>query len=520
MGELVADLRASSEECIETHISWVFLRQGEVFKLKKPVDFGFLDFRQASSRRAACDAEVVLNSRLAPGVYRGVLPVWRDRAGMHHVAAEGEGEIVDHVVHMERLPALARADLRLERGELGAADIDRLARRIARFHDAAERSPAISAFGSVDVIRRNVEENFVQARTLLRQVAGEALEREVEERQLAFLGAHAELFAARAEGGFVRDGHGELRLEHVYLLADREPVVIDCIEFNERFRYADVCADVAFLSMDLAWFRRSDLKERLLAAYARQTGDHDLYALVDFYESYRAYVRAKVNALSLVSSSLSFAARAKVEADARRYLLVALAAERPALARPRLIAVGGMIASGKSSVADALGQRLTAPVVASDETRKRMLGVAPTTPLHEGPWQAAYSAEVTERVYAELLRRARVVLESGRSVVVDATFADRARRAAFRGLAQATGASFSFVECRTSEAVARARLAARATAPSISDGRNEIYAELAARYEAVTELPPSEHASIDTGADLERSLEQLERVGIGGRSPA
>ena len=518
MGDLVADLRASAEECIETHISWVLLHSTEVFKLKKPVDFGFLDFTQASSRKAACEAEVVLNSRLAPGIYRGVLPVRRDGAGVHRVAAEGEGTIVDHVVHMERLPVEARADLRLERGELSGADIDRVAQRLARFHEGAERSAAISEFGSVEVIRRNVEENFVQARTLLRQVAGEALEREVEERQQEFLRANVERFAARIEGGFVRDGHGDLRLEHVYLVPDREPVVIDCIEFNERFRYADVCADIAFLSMDLAWFGRPDLEERLLAAYARATGDYDLYALVDFYQSYRAYVRAKVNALSLASSAFDFAARAKAEADARRYLLVALAAERPALAAPRLIAVGGMIASGKSSVADALGERLSLPVIASDETRKRMLGVTPTTPLRDGPWQAAYSADATERVYAELLRRARVVLESGRSVVVDATFSRRSQRACARAVAQATGAGFSFVECCTSEAVARARLAARAQGPSVSDGRSEIYAELAARYEPVAELPRSEHISLDTGAALERSLEQLERAGLNGRT--
>jgi aminoglycoside phosphotransferase family enzyme/predicted kinase len=506
----VGDLRAAAEECIETHISWVFLRPNEVFKLKKPVDFGFLNFTDAASRRAACEAEVELNSRLAPGVYRGVLPVRRDGAGAHRV--NGDGEIVDHVVHMERLPVEARADLRLERGKLGSADIARLARRLARFHGEAARGAQIDAFGSLAVIRANVEENFVQARSMLRQLAGEALEREVEERQLEFLRGNAERFARRIEGGFIRDGHGDLRLEHVYLLPDRDPVVIDCIEFNERFRYADVCADIAFLSMDLGWHGRTDLKERLLAVYARETDDHELYTLVDFYESYRAYVRAKVHAFSLASSSLGFDARARTEADARRYLLVALAAERPALAPPRLIAVGGLIASGKSSVADALGERLAVPVIGSDETRKRLLGVAPATPLRDQPWQSAYSPEVTERVYAALLARARFVLESGRSVVLDATFGSRLRREAARQLAQACGAAFTFVECRANEAVARARLEARARGPSVSDGRQEIYADLARRHEPVTELAGSEHLPVDSSGTLEQSLEQLERL--------
>lgn len=520
MGDLVADLRACSEEFIETHISWVFLRRDEVFKLKKPVDFGFLDFSDAASRRAACEAEVELNSRLAPGVYRGVLPVWRDRAGQHHVAPSAEGEVVDHVVHMDRLPVEARADLRLERGALGRDDIARLARRLARFHGAAARSREIAEFGSVGSIRRNVEENFVQARSLLRQIAGEALEREVEERQLDFLGQNPERFARRIEGGFIRDGHGDLRLEHVYLLADRDPVIIDCIEFNERFRYADVCADIAFLSMDLGWHGRPDLGELLLAVYARATDDYELYGLVDFYESYRAYVRAKVSAFGLASPSLGVAARAQAEADARRYLLLALAAERPAFEAPRLIAVGGLIASGKSAVADALGERLSVPVISSDETRKRLLGVAPVTPLHDQPWQASYSPEVTERVYSGLLARARAVLESGRSVVLDATFGQRARREAARQLARATGAEFVFVECRASESVARARLDARARAPSVSDGRSELYAELARRQEPVTELTPPEHVPLDTDGTLENSLEQLERAGFSAAGQA
>jgi len=514
VGDLVADLSAGSDECIETHISWVFLRGDDVFKLKKPVDFGFLDFTAASSRRVACDAEVELNSRLAPGVYRGVLPVRRDRAGVHRVAADAEGEVVDHVVHMERLPVEARADLRLERGALAGADIDRIAQRLARFHVAAARSAEISGFGAIDVIRRNVEENFAQARAMLRQLAGEDLEREVEERQRGFLSANGGLFARRVEGGFIRDGHGDLRLEHVYLVAGREPVVIDCIEFNERFRYADVCADIAFLSMDLGWHGRRDLKERLLAAYAREAGDYDLYGLVDFYESYRAYVRAKVNALSLASSSLAHAARARVEAEARRYLLAALAAERPALDAPRLIAVGGLIASGKSNLAEAIGARLAAPVISSDPTRKQLLGVTPTTPLRDEPWQAAYSPQVTEHVYAELSRRARVVLDSGRSVVLDATFASRVQRGLARELARGAGASFSFIECRAGEIATRERLAARSLGASVSDGRIEIYAQLAARYEAVTELSPHEYMSIDTGGTLFQSVEQLERAGL------
>jgi aminoglycoside phosphotransferase family enzyme/predicted kinase len=519
VGDLVRDLEASSEQLIETHISWVFLRPREVFKVKKPVDFGFLDFSDPSLRERACHAEVELNSRLAPGVYRGVVPITRDALGEHAIG--GGGPVVDYAVHMRRLPLEGRADRRLDRGEFGVEEVDALARCVAHFHARAARSARISEFGRVELIRRNVEENFAQGSAPLRAIASEDAEREVEQRQLAFLDKHGELFRRRIADGHIRDGHGDLRLEHVYMVGPSEPepvpvpAIIDCIEFNERFRFADVCADVAFLSMDLAWHGRHDLKERLLATYARETGDHDLYALVDFYESYRAYVRAKVSAFSLGSGELSFEARTKLERDARRYLLLALAAERPPLARPRLIAVGGMIASGKSSLAEALGERLAAPVIGSDETRKRLRGIEATAPLHDGAWQDAYAPEVTARVYAELSRRARVVLESGRSVVLDATFRSRAERAAARRLAASVGASFRFVECRASEPVARARLADRARGPSVSDGRLEIYDEFARHYEPVTEFGAEEHVIVDTSGPLEASLAQLEELGAG-----
>ncbi len=516
MGELVSDLEASSEELIETHISWVFLRGGEVFKVKKPVNFGFLNFSELSGRRLACLAEVQLNARLAPNVYIGVVPVTRGVAGLHTFG--GSGEVVDHAVHMRRLPDAARADLRLEGGQLDGADLEALAGTLARFHAQAATSVEIAEYGGADAIARNVKENFEQARAVLRQLGSDSAEREVEERQLAFLREHADVIARRAATGRVRDGHGDLRLEHVYLVDGAEPVVIDCIEFNQRFRFADVCADVAFLSMDLAWHERPDLKERFLAAYARASQDYDMYAVVDFYESYRAYVRAKVTAFSLASRSLSFHERELLESHARRYLLLSLAAERPRLGSPQLIAVGGIIGTGKSSVAGAMGERLAVPVLSSDETRKALHGVAPMTKLSQAPWQAQYSPATSAAVYDEVLRRARVVLGSGRSLVIDASFRSQAHRAAARRLAVELGVAFRFVECRASEHIVRARLKLRSEGPSVSDGSLALFDEFVARYEPVTELGSAEHLRVDTGRPLAATLAELELAEVIPRS--
>lgn len=502
----VKDLQASAEALIETHISWVFLMPAEVFKVKKPVNFGFLDFTELSSRERACRSEVELNARLAPGVYLGVVPVTRGQDGLH--ALGGSGEVVDFAVRMRRLPTEARADLRLDMDQLRWEELESLALTVARFHARAERGPHIAEHGSAQSIARNVEENFLQAKDALRTLVPEATEREIEERQLGFLTQHAELFERRLASDRICDGHGDLRLEHVYFTGDASPIVIDCIEFNERFRFADACADVAFLSMDLAFHERVDFKERFLAAYARESHDYELYSVVDFYESYRAYVRAKVNALSLASAA-SFEARERLERQARRYLLLALAAERPPFGAPRLIAVGGTIASGKSTFADALGADIGAPVISSDRTRKALLGVEPTEPLSHEPWQRAYAPELTARVYEELMRLCRVVLRSGRSVVLDATFSSRQSRSMARAAASDLAVPFCFIECRVADDVARARLRERASGRSVSDGRLEIYDELKARYEAVTELDAGEHFVADTTRALSENIRRL-----------
>lgn len=532
MIELVRDL-AQAAELRETHISWVFLGEATVLKIKKPVDFGFLDFSTLELRRRACEAEVALNTRLAPGVYLGVVPIYRSASGVHRAGTErlaahthtnagqhrtdaglaGE-QLVEWGVMMRRLPDEDRADLRLAEGRLEWQHLASFADALARFHAAAAGGDAVSRHGRIQAIAENVRQNFAQAHALLASFVSEAEQAEVERWQLRFLETKAELFERRIEENRIRDGHGDLRLEHVYIDEAGRPLVIDCIEFNERFRMGDVCSDVAFLSMDLAWHGEVLHKERFLARYARESQDYDLYSVVDFYESYRAYVRAKVSVLALATASLEPEARRGLEAAARRYFLLALAAERPPLSTARLVAVGGMLASGKSTLAEALGHRLAAPVISSDRTRKFLLGVRPADPVHTGAFEAAYSAEQTQRVHDEVVRRARIVLASGRAVILDATFRSTAQRAAARELALELGVPFTFVECRAPEAVLRERLHERAQSASVSDGRLEIFDDFKRSYEPVRELPSSEHVPLDTSRSLHESLGVLERAGL------
>lgn len=500
---------------METHASWVFLVGDDVYKVKKPVDLGFLDFRTIEQRRTACEAEVRLNARLAPHVYLGVSPVRRAADGTHSIdgegAREGEGETVDWAVHMRRLDDRTRADELLARGELRSESIDAVARRIAGFHAAARCDAETSRFGAPDAVAANVLENFAQTRGDVTRHVRPAEAREIEAQQTAFLRDHADVLRARMAAQRVRDGHGDLRLEHVYLDGDRA-TIIDCIEFNDRFRFADVCADLAFLSMDLAWHGQVGLAERLLARYARESNDFDLYVVVDFYESYRAYVRAKVSMLLAADEGAGPALRARADAEARRYLLLALSAGRRSLVPPMLVCVGGMVASGKSTVAEHLGDELGAPVVEADRTRKHMLGVAPTVHLDAGSWSGAYAPAFTERVYGEVLRRADVVLASGRPVVVDASFRSREVRRLARALAESRRVPFRFVECRATVEVSRERLARRELEPGVSDARLALFDEFRSHFEAVDEIRADEHMVCDTTRPLDESLAKLRRV--------
>ena len=221
-------------------------------KRKRPVELGFVDFRTIEARKAACDAEVTLNRRLAPDVYYGVVPVIED------------GEVVDWAVHMRRLPQEARADELLARGELLATKLDLVATTLAEFHASARSDAEVARFGSLEAVRFNVEENFEQTETTIHDYLLPKEARELIAWQREILRERAPLIAGRAACGRVRDGHGDLRLEHVYFEDGKpRPTIIDCIEFADRFRFADVCADVAFLSMDLAAHGRVDFGRAL-----------------------------------------------------------------------------------------------------------------------------------------------------------------------------------------------------------------------------------------------------------------
>lgn len=497
----------------ETHISWVLLAGKDAYKIKKPVALPFLDFSTFEARERACRNEVFVNRRLAPRTYLGVVPIRRRADGRSTFGPRGV--IVDWAVRMVRLDDRLRADHLLAEGKLGREHVDRVAVGIATFHADARTDPRIARFGSPDAIEHNVVDNFEAMRGSIARYVQEPAAREIEQWQIAFLRERRDVLVSRMKGGAVRDGHGDLRLEHVFFRPDGDFDVIDAIEFDDRYRFADVAADVAFLAMDLSRLGRVDLAERFLASYARASNDFDMYRVVDFYEGYRACVRAKIAALVAADPETPLEARETARTEARRYLVLAQSAPRKQLVEPALVAVGGPIASGKSTLAEMLAAEISAPVVDADRTRKHMLGVSPTAHVAAGAWEGAYDPAFSEKVYAEVLARADAVLSSGRSVVIDASFRTRSARAAARALAEKHGVPFRFFECVAPLDLCRARVARRDAASTVSDARPEIVDAFFSAFEPVDELSPEEHMRIDTARTPADALEQAkQRVSI------
>lgn len=472
---------------ITTHISWVFLTDHEVWKLKRPVDYGFLDYTTVDRRRHFCEEEIRLNRRLAPDVYLGVEPVRQDGDRYSFLA---KGSIVDYAVRMRRLPDAASAEALLGRGALTHEHLSRLANRLAAFYTTAASAPT---FGSFDVLRVNVDENFAQVQPFVgRFVAPDTLQA-VRAWQLGRLERDANDFEARRAQGRVREGHGDLRLEHVYF-ERTQPIIIDAIEFNERFRNSDVAADVAFLAMELDARSHPELAAYFLAAFAVESDDYDLYAVIDFYLSYRAWVRAKVACfLAADPSSGSEKAQRKSQEARRLFALARAYAERHGMSGP-VIAVGGLIGAGKSTLAEALGRSLGLPVISSDRTRKALAGVTATQPAPA----AAYSEAFSARTYDELFRRADVVLRSGRGVILDATFRERDFRLRAQELARHHQRPFRFVEAICDDATLRQRLRGRATGVAVSDATEGLLDQIRREFEAVTELANDEHLRVPT----------------------
>ncbi|MDY7108423.1 MAG: AAA family ATPase [Planctomycetota bacterium] len=498
-------------ELVQTSLSWLFMTDEQVFKVKKPVKRQFVDFSTLSRRHEACEAEVRLNRRLAPDdVYRGVTPITRsgddERAPLR---VDGGGEIVDYAVHMRRLSDHRMLDRLLERGEVDNAMMDALARTLARFHDEAPTGAGIDEHATPDAVRRKVEDvlrlldRLVDAEASSDSAAAAAV---LTDRQRRFLRRYLigaldrgeELFRRRVETGRIREGHGDLHAGNICFEGE-QPIIYDCIEFSRDLRCLDVASDLAFLTMDLDLRGFNAFGEYLVHEYVQRTGDRGLPGLIDFYKTYRACVRCMVHGLEAKQAD-DAQARAEATRAAMRYGALAVTYPLP----PTLIATCGLPGTGKSVAARRIARPFGAAVLRSDVMRKRLAGRPPADHAAADPDEGIYRPGWTARTYEALRSAAVDMLQDDRSVVVDASFSRASRRAAFAQSARLLDRPFLLVEVECDEDVVRQRLRDReANGRDASDADAEVYEVMRRRFEPPNELDGHRRLTVHSPADGE-----------------
>lgn len=487
----------------ETHISKVFLTGFYVYKIKKSVNLEFLDYTTLAKRNYYCHQETTLNRRLSHNIYLGVVAI-NFKNGRYSIS--GPGKPVEYAVKMRQLPENRSLIRMLKDEKVDYRAIDPLARMLADFYPYSASDEKITPFGSWETIRAKNEENFKQMEKFAGEVFNDRIFDVIRAATRSFLIRRRAIFQHRTENGKICDCHGDLRSGHIYF--DDGIQIIDCIEFNERYRYSDIASDLAFLAMDLDFEGFPEIAGHLINAFAQYANDSDIFVLIDFYKCYRALIRTKVNCLQLENASIGAWKKAKFRREIDRYMDLAYQYALQ-FTRPTLWVVCGMPASGKSKISNELSKHLNVKVFCSDLVRKELFGLKPHDFMDVSFEKGIYSKEASSLTYGKLLLLAQEEIEKGASVILDATFGNKHQRDEALRLAKDMDANIVFVECCAPVNLYRARLIKRETRPCISDARIRHFERFKKRFEPLNEIPDEMHIRINTEKLLTENIHNL-----------
>ena len=485
---------------IDTHISTVILAGEVAYKLKKPLNLGFLDFLSLDARHRACHEELRLNGRLAPQIYQAVCAV---TGSIDHPEMDGDGEIIDWAVRMSRFDPDAILSNQMDR--LDAPLIEKLAERVAAFHAKTDICDRSDPYGSVDMVYAPMSENIEQIRKRVPRLSAE-----IEPLMQWTTTQHKQLkgvLQQRKAQGHIRECHGDLHLGNVALIDD-QPVMFDAIEFNRGLRWIDTINDVAFMTMDLRERGRADLAQRFLDRYLQHSGDYASLTVLRFYEVYRALVRAKIAAIRSTQTDLDDNERQAVDTELRGY--IGFAQQLTQLRRGAVVITHGVSGSGKSHVTKDLADILPVIRLRSDIERKRILGIEPTK---DATGQGAYSQALTEQTYARLEDLTKLVVNAGYTAIVDATFLKLAQRNRFKAVAEMLQVPFVIIDCDAPVDILRQKILDRkCQVENVSDADLKVLEKQLAVREPLTadEKVLSIVVRPDGGLDSEQLRERVE----------
>jgi uncharacterized protein len=475
--------RPAEVHVIQTHISWVFIASPFVFKVKKPLNLGFLDFTTLEKRRHFCQREVDLNRRLAPEIYLGAVPIYKSESEFSFNARD---EIAEYAVKMRELPHGSFLNERLGKNLVGKEEIDRVISRLHRFYESEAPRREIEAWGAREKLKISTDENFAQVEPFVgKTISAAALETIRHYTNECYI-AKENLFLERIQQHRIRDCHGDLHLDHIHLTPEAT-TIFDCIEFNDRFRFIDIANDLAFLAMDFDFERRSDLANLLLQTAAREFRDDGLLKIADFYKCYRAFVRGKVESIQAIEPETVKPER--YAKHAARYFRLALQYAVSGSV-PLILVIMGRVGAGKTSVARQLATELDWPVFSSDEIRKAFGGMPLTERTPSELRDKLYSGEMTAKTYEKLVEDGLGALTTHNSVILDATFSSHTNRDFLREQCTKANTHVQMVELDADLEQIKNRLRARDdnNFRETSDARLEDLEKLNAAYESPSRL--------------------------------
>ena len=485
---------------IETHISYVFLTGRYAYKIKKPVNFGFLDFSTIKKRKEYCEKELSLNGRLSPDIYLQVLPITKNRASYEFL---GKGDVAEYCLQMKELPQDRILTRLIKEGKCSAEIIDAISDILESFFSNADTTEAIRSFGNIDVIKKNTEENFEQTKGYIGKTIEETQYNLIAETTRKFIDRNAGRFQSRVDLGFIRDCHGDLHTGNIFVTDNT--YIFDCIEFNDRFRYQDILSDIGFLSMDLDHLDRPDYARQLEKRFAKEEDK----SLLFFYKCYRAYVRFKIACFQLADNDTE---ELRLEAEQYAGLATVYASSLRNL-KPCMIILTGLSATGKSYWARKLGKTFDIKVLRTDKIRKNLFEDCRS----EGYGEGMYSDKAREHVYDKMLEYAKAELGSGRAIILDATFEKEAYRKKARELAAGYDVPFVMIMTSCPDNSVSRRMEKRKDKPGLSQADYSVYEKQKHTYE----IPADVDVQLDTSSpklkNAKIALSKLYQMGLFAR---
>ncbi len=468
----------SDIQLIQTHISFVVLTKSFAYKIKKSVDFGFLDFSTLEKRKHFCHEELRLNSRLCPELYKDVIKFTETSDGKH-IEINGEGSVVDYAVKMKLFPQENIMTHLLQKQKITSDHIDELVDELVTFYEKSSATEEIASFGSIDAVKQNIDENFEQTRDKIDITISKDEFTHIKQANELFFKNKNDLLKHRKKNGYIKSCHGDLHSGNIVLFND-SLCVFDCIEFNKRFRYIDVASDIGFFAMDLDIQNQPYLSSYLIQQYLKKSNDDTLLDVLNLYKSYRAYVRGKVLGFQLDDPHVDKKKKQALLDQIKPYF--SLSAYYASLMniqvkqkQPIVFMMSGLTGTGKSTIAEKISVDYRAQIINTDVVRKEDIGVDKFERHLDNPNTGMYSPKRVHQTYEKVMDHAETLLRQGKNVVLDATFQKQQHRNMAKALAAKFNAPLIPIYCTCPEEIAKQWLEDRMKSKSVSDGRWEIY---------------------------------------------